>query len=67
MKKEEIEEIMENFKRACKEAAISFNRLADTLKTIPVVVGQSEQLFCPECKKRIKMKGDGTLEPLCEC
>ena len=31
MKKEEIDEIMENFKRACKEAAISFNMLADTL------------------------------------
>jgi hypothetical protein len=31
MGKDEIDEIMENFKRACKEAAISFNRLADRL------------------------------------
>ena len=23
--------------------------------------------FCPNCRKRIRMQGNGILEPLCEC
>ena len=31
------------------------------------VVGQSEQLICPDCKKDKRMQGNGIIHQLCEC
>lgn len=39
----------------------------DKALTIPVVVGQSEQLICEHCNKYKRTQGNGVIHKLCEC
>jgi hypothetical protein len=45
-------------------------QIAEIDKAISILNGEireSEKEFCPNCGKRIRMQGNGILEPLCTC
>ena len=50
------------------EATELLVKLSNELKLLDLAcVIKAEGKFCPDCGKRKNMKGDGTIELLCEC
>lgn len=44
-----------------------FVRLIISLEEADIRYEAPQSTFCPHCHKRRRMKGDGTIEKLCEC